>query len=63
MTQTHYIPQCIRQITKDLLLSTGNSTHYSVMAHIGKESKKEVIYRERYITDSLCCTPEPKTLL
>ena len=64
MTQTHYTLQYIKQRTsKNLLYSTGNSTQYSVMAHIGKESKKEVIYRERYITDSLCCTPEPKTVL
>ena len=35
---------CIKQITnKDLLYSTGNSTltQYSVMAYMGKESKKE----------------------
>ena len=64
MTQTHYTLQYIKQRTsKNLLYSMGNSTQYSVMAHIGKESKKEVIYRERYITDSLCCTPEPKTVL
>lgn len=48
MTQTHCTLQCIRQITKDLLHSTGNSTYYSVMAHVGKESK----------TDSLRCTPD-----
>ena len=29
---------------KDLLYSTGNSIQYSVMAYIGKESKKEWIY-------------------
>ena len=29
---------------KDLLYSTGNTTHYSVMAYMGKESKKEWIY-------------------
>ena len=35
----------IRQITnKHLLYSTGNSTQYSVMAYMGKESKKEWIY-------------------
>ena len=35
---------CIKQITnKDLLYSTGNSTltQYTVMAYMGKESKKE----------------------
>ena len=35
----------IKQITnKDLLYSIGNSTRYSVMANMGKESKKECIY-------------------
>ena len=35
----------IKQITnKDLLYSTGNSTQYSVMAYMGKDSKKEWIY-------------------
>ena len=35
----------IKQITnKDLLYNTGNSTQYSVMAYMGKESKKEWIY-------------------
>ena len=34
----------IKQITnKDLLYSTGNSTQYSVMTYMGKESKKEWI--------------------
>ena len=32
----------IKQITnKDMLYSTGNSTQYSVVADMGKESKKE----------------------
>ena len=35
----------IKYITnKDLLYSTGNSTQYSVMAYMGKESKTEWIY-------------------
>ena len=35
----------IKQITnKDLVYSTGKSTQYSVMAYMGKESKKEWIY-------------------
>ena len=35
----------IRQITnKDLLFITGNSTQYSVMTYMRKESKKELIY-------------------
>ena len=29
---------------KDLLYSTGNSSQHSVMANMGKESKKEWIY-------------------
>ena len=29
---------------KDLLYSTGNSSQYSVMTYMGKESKKERIY-------------------
>ena len=33
----------IKQITnKDLLYSTGNSAQYSVMAYMGKESKKSI---------------------
>ena len=35
----------IKQInSKDLLYNTGNSTQYSVMTYMGKESKKERIY-------------------
>ena len=35
----------IKQIAnKNLLYSTGNSTQYSVMAYMGKESKKEWVY-------------------
>ena len=35
----------IKQITnKDLLQSTGNSTQYSVMTYMGKESKKEWVH-------------------
>ena len=35
----------IKYITnKDLLYSAGNSTQHSVMAYMGKESKKEWIY-------------------
>ena len=29
---------------KDPLYSTGNSTQYSIMTYMGKESKKELIY-------------------
>ena len=52
----------IKQITnKDLLYSRGNSTQYSVMTFMGKESKKVVI--GIYMTDSLCSTPETNTTL
>ena len=35
----------VKQITnKDLLYSTGNSSQYSVMIHMRKESKKKWIY-------------------
>ena len=34
-----------KQVTnRDLLYNTGNSTQYSVMTYMGKESKKEWIY-------------------
>ena len=36
-------------INKDLLYSTGNSTQYSVMNYMGKESKKEWIYVYVYV--------------
>ena len=40
-----YILLYTKQITnKDLLYSTGNSSQYSVMAYMEKESKKEWIY-------------------
>ena len=40
-----YMLLYIKQITnKDLLYSTGNSSQYSVMTCMGKESKKEWIY-------------------
>ena len=40
-----YTLLCIKQITNEnLLYSTGNSTQYSVVTYMGKESKKEGIY-------------------
>ena len=33
-----------RQLIKNLLYSIGNSTQYSVMAYVGKESNQEWIY-------------------
>ena len=47
---------------KNLLYSTGNSTQYSVMAYMGKESKNRVDICI-CITDSLCCTPKTNTTL
>ena len=53
----------IKQITnRDLLYSTGDSTLYSIMAYMGKESKKGVDLCI-CITDSLCCTHENNTTL
>ena len=53
----------IKQVTnKDLLYSTGNSTQYSVMTYMGKESKKGVVICI-CITDSLYSTLETKTTL
>ena len=55
-----------------LLFSTGNSTQYSVMAYMGKESKKEwryvcvcvcVCVCVVSVTDSDCCTAEATTSL
>ena len=58
-----YTLLCIKQITsKNLLYSTGKSTQYSVMAYMGKESKKRVDICI-CITNSLCCTPESNTAL
>ena len=57
-----YILLQIKQITnKDLLCSTGNSTQYSVMIHMRKESKR--LYIGTWLNDSLCCTPEPNKIL
>ena len=40
-----YTPLYIKYITnKDILYSTRNSTQYSVMAYMGKDSKKEWVY-------------------
>ena len=40
-----YTPLYIKQIiNKDLLYSPGNSTQYSVIIYMGKESEKEWIY-------------------
>ena len=47
---------------KDLLYSTGNSTQYSVMTYMGKESKNRVDICI-CMTDSLFCIPETNTTL
>ena len=39
--------------TKDILYGRGNSSHYSVTAYTGKESRVHIC-----ITDSLGCTPK-----
>ena len=46
----------------DLLYSTGTSTKHSVMAYMGKESKKTLNICI-CINNSLCCVPEPNTML
>ena len=60
----------IKQINnKDLLYSTENSTQYSVMAYMEKESKKGVCVCVCVCvsvcvhTDSLCCISETNTTL
>ena len=40
--------------------STGNSTQYSVMTYMGRESEKRVA---ACITDSLCCTAKPNNIV
>ena len=47
---------------KNLLYSTGNSTQYSVITYMEKESGER---KGRYIriTESLCCTPEMNATL
>ena len=47
---------------KDLLYSTGNSTQYSAMTYMRKESKKRVDICI-CVTDCLCCTAETNTTL
>ena len=54
---------CINWITnKNLLYTTGNPTQYSVMAYLGKETKKRGAIGI-HVTDSLCYTPETHTTL
>ena len=45
----------------DLLDSTGNSTQYSVILHVGEECDKE--WMCICATESLCCTAESSTTL
>ena len=60
-----YTLLCIQWITNEnLLYSTGHSIQCSVMAYIGKETKKKKrVDIGIRITDSLCCTPETNTTL
>ena len=51
-----------KDTSKENYNSAKNSTRYSVMAYMGKESKKRVEMC-KCITDSLCCTPETNTTL
>ena len=46
---------------KDLLYSTGKSIQYSVIAYMGKESKKKDGYMCICVADSLCYTSETNT--
>ena len=41
---THTLLYRTQIISKDLLFSTGNSTQYSVIIYMGKESEKEQVY-------------------
>ena len=45
------------------MYNPGNSTQYSAVAYLGKESKNESGYMGICITDSLCCTAETNTTL
>ena len=47
---------------KSLLCSTGNSTQYSVVAYMGKESLKKVDMC-MCVADLLCCIPETNAAL
>ena len=53
---------CSVGLDKNLLYSTGDSTQYSVMTYVRKESKKRVDICI-CITGSLCCTPQTNTTL
>ena len=41
---TYTLPYIKQIANKDLVYSTGNSTQYSVITYMGKESEKEQIY-------------------
>ena len=57
LTHTYALPYIKQRINKDLLYSTGDSTQYSIITYMGKESEKR-INACVYISESLCCTPE-----
>ena len=48
-----YINQIINNV---IIHSTGNYTQYFVIIYNGKEPEKE--YIDKYITESLCCSPK-----
>ena len=52
----------VTELNKDLLHSIGNSTQFSVISCMGKESKRSG-YICICIIDSLCCTAETNTTL
>ena len=54
---------CIKQIiNKDLLNRTGNSTQYSIITYMGKESEERMDICI-CATKSLFCTPKTNTTL
>ena len=50
--------------SQDLLSSIGNYTQYLVITYNGIECKKRnYIFLDMYVTESLCCIPETNTTL
>ena len=59
-----YILLYKQQLTnKDLLYSKMNSTQYSVINHMKRETEKEWRYIYIYIYNSLCCVLEINTAI
>ena len=57
--ETYTLPHIRQATNKDLLYSTGNPIQYSVIANMGKESKKEWMH----VHDSLCYTAENNNIV